>query len=155
LVQYPCLASIGFTDLGRRQCWLTLFGQRQRPSGYIANELFGLRLNQRPSCELSCVAGSTAQTLTTSWANLNCDVDRHTVPCEFTASTLTGQMLVQTGGSYQLACDVHATISAPSRAYRSLSPTRRLSAQQRAAVCLRTAAPSSTRLLLARLLPPG
>jgi hypothetical protein len=71
-------------------------------------------LNQRPSCELSCVAGSTAQTLTTSWANLNLWTSIDTLSLvTFTASTLTGQMLVQTGGLYQLACDVHATISAP------------------------------------------
>jgi hypothetical protein len=71
-------------------------------------------LGQRPSCELATVGGSTAQTLTTSWANLNLWLAIDTLSLvSFTASILTGQMTVQTAGLYQLVCDVHSTISAP------------------------------------------
>ena len=71
-------------------------------------------LGLRPSCELATVGGSTAQTLTTSWANLNLwlAVDTPSL-VGFTASILTGQMTVQSAGLYQLVCDVHSTISTP------------------------------------------
>jgi hypothetical protein len=70
-------------------------------------------LGLRPSCELATVGGSTAQTLTTSFANLNLwlAVDTPSL-VGFTASILTGQMTVQSAGLYELACDVHATLSA-------------------------------------------
>ena len=69
-------------------------------------------LNQRPSCAFSCVGGSTAQTLTPAWANLNLWLAVDPVSLNgFTASTLTGLMTVQTAGLYQLTADIHATIS--------------------------------------------
>ena len=71
-------------------------------------------LGLRPSCEFATVGGSTAQTLTTSWANLNLwlAVDTPSL-VNFTPSTLYGQMTVQSAGLYQLACDIHSTISSP------------------------------------------
>jgi hypothetical protein len=71
-------------------------------------------LGLRPSCELATVGGSTAQTLTTSFANLNLwlAVDTPSL-VGFTASILTGVMTVQSAGLYQLTADMHATISSP------------------------------------------